>query len=105
MAETDSRCVRYEVGDGFATLTLDSPHNRNAISSRLLAELTEGLRVAATDGDVRAVVLTHTGGTFCAGADLSEAAAQDRNRFGHPDQPRRRAASAVAAALTSAKLL
>ena len=69
--------MRYEVADGFATLTLDSPHNRNAISSRLLAELTEGLQAAADDAAVRAVVLTHTGGTFCAGADLSEAAAQD----------------------------
>ncbi|HEY5856148.1 MAG TPA: enoyl-CoA hydratase family protein [Aldersonia sp.] len=80
MADTETHiehCVGYEVVHGFATLTLDSPHNRNAISSRLLAELTEGLRAAATDADVRAVVLTHTGGTFCAGADLSEAADQD----------------------------
>ncbi|AOW93146.1 enoyl-CoA hydratase [Rhodococcus sp. WMMA185] len=69
---TSDRYVRYEVGAGFATLTLDSPHNRNAISGRLVSELHEGLRTAAADPDVRAVVLTHTGGTFCAGADLSE---------------------------------
>lgn len=65
--------VRYEVSAGFATLTLDSPHNRNAISTRLVGELRQGLADAAADPDVRAVVLTHTGGTFCAGADLSEA--------------------------------
>lgn len=65
--------VKYAVVGGCATITLDSPHNRNAISSRLVAELREGLAQAAADPDVRAVVLTHTGGTFCAGADLSEA--------------------------------
>lgn len=67
--------VRYEAADGFATLTLDSPHNRNAISTRLVGELRQGLAQAASDDAVRAVVLTHSGGTFCAGADLSEAAA------------------------------
>lgn len=67
--------VRYEVDAGVATLTLDSPHNRNAISTRLVAELSQSLTDAATDPDVRVVVLTHTGGTFCAGADLTEAAA------------------------------
>ncbi|MEV0356525.1 enoyl-CoA hydratase family protein [Nocardia sp. NPDC050697] len=69
--------VRYEVGDGFATLTLDSPHNRNALSSRLVAELLAGLDAAAADDAVRGIVLTHTGTTFCAGADLSEASDAD----------------------------
>ena len=66
--------VGYEVGGGCATITLDSPHNRNAISAKLLTELHQGLADAAADPEVRAVVLTHTGNTFCAGADLSEAA-------------------------------
>ncbi|MEB3071106.1 enoyl-CoA hydratase family protein [[Mycobacterium] vasticus] len=69
--------VRYtgpeETGDGSARLTLDSPHNRNALSSRLVAQLHAGLRDAAADPNVRVVVLGHTGNTFCAGADLSEA--------------------------------
>ncbi|MBF6137939.1 enoyl-CoA hydratase family protein [Nocardia otitidiscaviarum] len=65
--------VRYEVRDGFAVLTLDSPHNRNALSSRLVAELLDGLERAGADEAVRGVVLTHTGTTFCAGADLKEA--------------------------------
>lgn len=69
--------VRYEVSGGFATLTLDSPHNRNAVSSRMVAELREGLAAASADDDVRSVVLTHTGSTFCAGADLSEASNVD----------------------------
>lgn len=57
---------------GITTLTLDSPHNRNALSARLLTQLHEGLEAAAKDPDTRAVLLTHTGGTFCAGADLKE---------------------------------
>ena len=65
--------VRYEARAGVATLTLDSPHNRNALSSRLVAQLHAGLREAAADPEARVVVLGHTGNTFCAGADLSEA--------------------------------
>ncbi|WP_405530636.1 enoyl-CoA hydratase family protein [Streptomyces avidinii] len=55
---------------GIATLTLDSPGNRNALSADLVAELRAALATAAADPAVRAVVLTHTGNTFCAGADL-----------------------------------
>lgn len=62
-----------DTADGSARLTLDSPHNRNALSSRLVAQLHAGLRDAAADPNVRVVVLGHTGKTFCAGADLSEA--------------------------------
>lgn len=65
--------VRIETTSGVMTITLDSPHNRNALSDQLVSELTEGLAAAERDEDVRCVVLTHTGNTFCAGADLSEA--------------------------------
>jgi enoyl-CoA hydratase len=65
--------VRYDVHDGVATVTLDSPHNRNALSRQLIAELTDRLDDAGADSTVRAVVLTHTGRVFCAGADLAEA--------------------------------
>ncbi|RAY13743.1 enoyl-CoA hydratase family protein [Actinomadura craniellae] len=64
--------VRYAVERGVAVITLDSPHNRNALSSRLMAGVERSLAEAADDPTVRAAVLTHTGGTFCAGADLSE---------------------------------
>lgn len=69
--------VRYAAAEGVATLTLDSPANRNALSVRLVAELEEGLARADGEADVRAVVLTHTGTVFCAGADLSEATSGD----------------------------
>jgi len=69
--------VHYSVEAGVARLTLDSPHNRNALSSVLVTQLHDGLANAASDPTVRCVVLGHQGGTFCAGADLSEAAGRD----------------------------
>ncbi|WNI23208.1 enoyl-CoA hydratase family protein [Streptomyces sp. ITFR-16] len=56
---------------GVTTLTLDSPANRNALSAGLVTGLSEALAACAADEAVRAVVLTHTGNTFCAGADLT----------------------------------
>lgn len=55
---------------GLTTLTLDSPANRNALSAPLVQELRAALATAAAEPSTRAVVLTHTGTTFCAGADL-----------------------------------
>lgn len=66
--------VHYSVEGAVARLTLDSPHNHNALSTALVTQLRDGLTAAAEADDVRAVVLGHTGKTFCAGADLSEAA-------------------------------
>jgi enoyl-CoA hydratase len=65
--------VHLSVADQVATITLDSPHNRNALSRALVAELRAHLATADADDGVRVVLLTHTGGTFCAGADLAEA--------------------------------
>lgn len=64
--------VHYDVDRAIATLTLDSPANRNALSAGLVEQLTAHLHTAADDASVRAVVLTHTGRVFCAGADLKE---------------------------------
>ncbi|MDP9240633.1 MAG: enoyl-CoA hydratase-related protein [Actinomycetota bacterium] len=65
--------VQSRVEAGVATLTLDSPANRNALSAQLLAELVDDLRAAVADPDVRVIVLTHEGRAFCSGADLKEA--------------------------------
>ena len=59
------------VEGGVATITLDSPANRNALSRQLVAELHAALD-RAEQPDVRVVVLTHTAPAFCAGADLKE---------------------------------
>ena len=65
--------VRTETTAAITTITLDSPANRNALSAGLVAQLQQAFADAAGDDAVRAVVLTHTGGTFCAGGDLKEA--------------------------------
>jgi methylglutaconyl-CoA hydratase len=63
------------------TLTLDSPHNRNALSSRLLDELADGLGQAVADAAIRVVVLTAVGPVFCSGADLTEGPAGPSSRL------------------------
>ncbi|MDZ7882289.1 MAG: enoyl-CoA hydratase family protein [Mycobacterium sp.] len=68
--------VQYTLQGRVARLTLDSPHNHNALSTALVEQLHRGVDDAVAAG-ARVVVLGHTGRTFCAGADLSEAAGQD----------------------------
>lgn len=57
---------------GLATLTLDRPDARNALSGELVAKLTDALADFAGDPAIRVVLLTGAGGTFCAGADIAE---------------------------------
>jgi enoyl-CoA hydratase/carnithine racemase len=68
------RVVDHVVVDGIATITLDSQHNRNALSRDLLADLHHALDLAERAA-ARVIVLTHRGPAFCAGADLKERAA------------------------------
>ncbi|MGR7026104.1 enoyl-CoA hydratase-related protein [Geodermatophilus sp. URMC 62] len=70
----DDDVLQVSVGRGVATLTLDSPANRNALSRAVRARLRESLDAALADDAVRVVVLDHTGRVFCSGMDLSEAA-------------------------------
>lgn len=65
--------VHLEVADAVATITLDSEHNRNALSRQLVTELGERLATADADADVKAVLVRSAGRVFCSGADLSEA--------------------------------
>jgi enoyl-CoA hydratase len=69
--------VHYTVEGPVARITLDSPDNRNALSTALVNQLHQAFTDATEESGVRAVVLDHTGGTFCAGADLAEAAGRD----------------------------
>lgn len=64
--------VRHDRAGPVAWVTLDSPRNRNALSVQLLAELHGALAIAQDDPDVRALVLTGEGSTFCSGVDLTE---------------------------------
>jgi enoyl-CoA hydratase len=69
--------VRYEVGDGgVATIALDQPDTRNALSNELLSGLTAAFELARADDAVRCVVLTSTHETvFSAGGSLDQFAA------------------------------
>ncbi|HKN97774.1 MAG TPA: enoyl-CoA hydratase-related protein [Pseudonocardiaceae bacterium] len=69
--------VHYRVAGGVGTITLDSPHNRNALSAQLRRELSAHLDTSLADDRVRVVVLDHTGPVFCAGMDLKEARGAD----------------------------
>ncbi len=64
--------VRYEVSERIATITLDRPDARNALSSAVLRLLPELMKRADADDDVDVIVLTGTDPAFCAGLDLKE---------------------------------
>jgi enoyl-CoA hydratase/carnithine racemase len=66
--------VHYDLADGVATITLDSPHNRNALSRQLVTELFDALDRAEEEPEARVVVIRSADRVFCSGADLSEAA-------------------------------
>ena len=68
---SDDAAVRYAVSGAVAMLTMDQPHNRNALTPALMSGLARGLDKALADEAVRVIVLTNTGPAFCAGADLS----------------------------------
>lgn len=64
--------VHAATAGGVRTLTLDSPDNRNALSTPLMTTLRQELAAAVADDTVRVAVLDHTGPVFCSGVDLSE---------------------------------
>jgi len=74
--QAPAELVHYAVADAVATITLDSPANRNALSRQLVTELFAHLERAGADPDVRAVLVESSGKVFCSGADLSEASSE-----------------------------
>jgi enoyl-CoA hydratase len=69
--------LRYSVADQVATIALDQPDTRNALSNELLGDLHTALGAARDDADVRVVVLRSTHPTvFSSGASLSGFAAE-----------------------------
>ncbi len=76
--------VVFAVAGGVATVTMDRPANRNALTPELLNGLGDRLEAAQADPAVRVIVLGHTGPAFCAGADLSGGSGVEA-RFGLAD--------------------
>jgi enoyl-CoA hydratase/carnithine racemase len=73
VTDTPTELVHLDVADDVASITLDSPHNRNALSRQLVTELFDRLETAERDAAVKVVVIRSSGRVFCSGADLSEA--------------------------------
>lgn len=65
--------ILYEVSAGVATITLNMPERKNSLSDELVGSLSAMLDRAAADDETRVIVLTNSGNTFCAGADLKSA--------------------------------
>ena len=82
-ASTTESPTRYQVAAGVATITLDLPDRRNALTVELVDSLADRLDRAMADDGVRVVVLTNTGTTFCAGADLKASEPGVAPRSGH----------------------
>ena len=80
--------VHLDIGRGVATLTLDSPSNRNALSRQLRRELLAHVDAALADETVRVLVLTHTGRVFCSGMDMSESTGVGPDEQGINEFPR-----------------
>lgn len=88
---SDYESLLWEVADNVATITMNRPEKKNAMSWTMFKELKAVFERAGTEPDVRCVVLTGAGGSFCSGADLSDPEnlvtssfdAVDRMRFVH----------------------
>ncbi len=81
-----SEQVLLDERDGqVAILTLNRPRAKNALNFALLSGLAEGLVRAGQSSDVRAIVVTGSGGSFCSGADLKSAMAEVSGNFGALD--------------------
>jgi len=81
--------LRWHEADQVATITLDRPAKKNAMSWVMFREIREVFERAAADPDVRCVVLTGAGGAFCTGADLTD----PENIVGSPLEMRDRMAT------------
>ncbi|MFS0693850.1 enoyl-CoA hydratase/isomerase family protein [Streptomyces nitrosporeus] len=77
------------LGSGVLTLTLSRPEQRNALDLALAGQLAAALRECAENRDVRAVLITGSGTTFCAGDDLRATGGwRDGSYDGTPNDPR-----------------
>lgn len=88
MSTDAAELVHLDVSAGIATITLDSPANRNALSAQLRRELLAHLETAIADDTARVIVLTHTGTVFCAGMDLKESRGAGAGQQGVTEVPR-----------------
>ena len=78
--------VRSEIDGPVLRLTIDRPEKKNALTDAMYADLTVGLRSAATDAGVRVVLITGAGGVFTSGNDIADFAAVAAGQVDHADR-------------------
>jgi enoyl-CoA hydratase len=84
--------IRYAVEGGIATVLIDRPEKRNALTYALLGDFLAAVKRAGEDAAARAVIVTGAGGAFCAGtdrADLATVPGPQRGLRGSPEQEER----------------
>ena len=84
-----SEYIDHQVEDGRARITLNRPEKRNALSIELVEELRDALWEADDDTSVHCVILKGSGGSFCAGYDLTPSSSR------HQDGVKRRKRSSL----------
>ncbi|MCX7568103.1 enoyl-CoA hydratase/isomerase family protein [Sulfitobacter sp. F26169L] len=69
---SDYETITFDVKDGIATLAFNRPKYRNAISLQMREELPPVIKRVSTDSDIRTLIITGNGGSFCAGGDIKD---------------------------------
>ncbi len=86
-ASSADDALLFEKHGGVATLTLDRPDVRNALTSAMFLDMERRLLEIASDDDVRVLVVTGAGRAFSAGADLKPVSKEERRRTEAPSFP------------------
>jgi enoyl-CoA hydratase len=68
--------IRTERSDEIVTITIDRPEKRNAMTFAVLGEFIDAVKSAGSDEKARVVIVTGSGGSFCAGTDLADLASR-----------------------------
>jgi enoyl-CoA hydratase/carnithine racemase len=71
--------ILYDVTDRIATITLNRPDRMNAWTATMERDVRQAMETAASDKEVRVIVLTGAGRAFCAGADMDALKGLDPN--------------------------
>lgn len=82
----DYRSLIWELDGSIATITLNRPEKKNAMSWVMFNEIRDVFERAAAEPEVRCVVLTGAGGAFCSGADLTDPENAVSGSFGSKDR-------------------
>jgi enoyl-CoA hydratase/carnithine racemase len=72
IAPSDFQCLKYNVTDHVAVITLNRPERRNALNRRAYDEVESAFRAASVDPEVRCAVVTGADPAFCGGEDVKE---------------------------------